>query len=86
MSFFDRSFGSPIGPLKNGLKNGKSTAQLIEKGFAPQNNKIDVLLINPPSSISERYGKENKSNFIKNKIGSDEKNVFKKFLLNIFIW
>ena len=59
MSFFDRSFGSPIGSLKNGLKNGTSTAQLIEKSFAPQNNKIDVLLINPPSSISERYGKEN---------------------------
>ena len=59
MSFFDRSFGSTIGPLKNGSKNGASTDKLIEKGFAPQNNKIDILLINPPSLISERYGKEN---------------------------
>jgi len=31
-------------------------------------------------------GKENKSNFIKNNIGNDEKNIFKKFLLSIFIW
>ena len=43
MSFFDRSFGSTLSPPKNGLKKGSSTAQLIEKGFAPQNNKIDVL-------------------------------------------
>ena len=59
MSFFDRSFGSMIGPLKNGSKNDASADKLIEKGFAPQNNKIDILLINPPSLISERYGKEN---------------------------
>ena len=59
MDFFSRSFGSSIGPVKNGTKKDPSTAELIEKGFAPQNNKIDVLLINPPSSISERYGKEN---------------------------
>ena len=59
MSFFDRSFGSTTGSLKNGSKNGASTDKLIEKGFAPQNNKIDILLINPPSLISERYGKEN---------------------------
>ena len=31
MSFFDRSFGSTIGPLKNGSKNGVSTDKLIEK-------------------------------------------------------
>ena len=33
--------------------------KLIERGFAPKNGKIDVLLINPPSSVAERYGKEN---------------------------
>ena len=52
MSFFDRSFGSALGPLKKGSKNGASTDKLIEKGFAPENNKIDILLINPPSLIS----------------------------------
>ena len=31
MSFFDRSFGSMIAPLKNGSKNGASTNKLIEK-------------------------------------------------------
>ena len=34
-------------------------AKLIERGFAPKNGKIDILLINPPSSVAERYGKEN---------------------------
>ena len=33
--------------------------KLIERGFAPKNGKIDILLINPPSSVAERYGKEN---------------------------
>ena len=32
--------------------------EFIERGFEPKNNKIDILFINPPSSISERYGKE----------------------------
>lgn len=40
-------------------KKKHSTAELIERGFVPKNGKIDILLINPPSSISERYGKEN---------------------------
>ena len=35
-----------------------TTEELIDRGFAPQKNKIDILLINPPSSIAERYGKE----------------------------
>ena len=60
-------------------------AKLIERGFAPKNGKIDILLINPPSSVAERYGKENKLNFIKNKTGKNGKNIFKKFLLNFFI-
>jgi len=30
--------------------------------------------------------KESKSNFIKNKTGNDKKNVFIKFLLNIFVF
>jgi radical SAM superfamily enzyme YgiQ (UPF0313 family) len=50
MSFFLR---------KNGLKREYSAPELIERGFAPKNSKIDVLLINPPSSIAKRYGKEN---------------------------
>ena len=44
---------------KNRLKKESSTSELIERGFAPQNGKIDVLLINPPSSITKRYGKKN---------------------------
>ena len=41
------------------VKSEPTTEELIERGFVPQNNRIDILLINPPSSISERYGKEN---------------------------
>ena len=45
---------------KNNLKKkDPSTSELIERGFAPKNGKIDILLINPPSSVAERYGKEN---------------------------
>ena len=39
---------------KNRLKKESSTSELIERGFAPQNGKIDILLINPPSSITKR--------------------------------
>ena len=42
----------------NSMKIYPSTEELIERAFSPKNNKIDILLINPPSSISERYGKE----------------------------
>ena len=43
---------------KNKLKTEPSTEELIERGFAPKNGKIDILLIHPPTSIAERYGKE----------------------------
>ena len=47
------------------LKKNKelSTEELIERGFAPKNGKIDVLLIHPPSTIAERYGKEDMGEF-----------------------
>ena len=32
--------------------------ELIERGFAPQNGKIDILFIFPPSAVAERYGRE----------------------------
>ena len=35
-----------------------TTEELIERGFAPQNGKIDILFINPPSTLSERYGRK----------------------------
>ena len=44
--------------FKKKPKQLPSTAELIERGFAPQNGKIHVLLINPPSTISERYGRK----------------------------
>ena len=43
-----------IGPVKN----QPTTEEFINRGFAPQNNKMDILFINPPSTIAERYGKE----------------------------
>ena len=47
------------------LKQNKelSTEELIERGFAPKNGNIDVLLIHPPSTIAERYGKEDMGEF-----------------------
>ena len=42
---------------------GLSTQELIERGFAPKNGKIDVLLIHPPSTIADRYGKEDMGEF-----------------------
>ncbi len=42
---------------KNKL-NIPTPAELIERGFAPQNGKIDILFIFPPTSVAERYGKE----------------------------
>ena len=35
-----------------------TTEELINRGFAPLNDKIDILFINPPDSIAERYGKD----------------------------
>ena len=46
--------------MYNFKRRKPSTAELVERGFAPKNGKIDILLINPPSSISERYGKKDK--------------------------
>lgn len=39
-------------------KKKPTTEELVERGFAPQNGKIDVLFVHPPCSIAERYGKE----------------------------
>ena len=39
-------------------KSKPTTEELIERGFAPQNGKIHILLINPPSTITERYGRK----------------------------
>ena len=35
-----------------------TTGELVDRAFAPKNGRVDILFINPPSSISERYGKE----------------------------
>tara|TARA_B100000579_G_scaffold130123_1_gene105053 strand:+ start:3788 stop:5371 length:1584 start_codon:yes stop_codon:yes gene_type:complete len=35
-----------------------STEELIERGFAPKNGKIDILLIFPPTSVAGRYGRD----------------------------
>jgi len=39
-------------------KNQPTLEEFINRGFAPKNDKIDILFINPPSTISERYGKD----------------------------
>ena len=44
--------------LRKKNKTQPTIEELIEKGFAPQNGKIDILFINPPSTLSERYGKK----------------------------
>ena len=43
---------------RNGSKRESTIDELIERGFAPQNGKIDVMLIHPPTSVAERYGRE----------------------------
>ena len=43
---------------KKKLKKEPTTEEFIERGFAPQNGKIHILFINPPSTISERYGRK----------------------------
>ena len=47
---------------KNRSKKAPSTEELIERGFAPKNGKIDVLFIFPPCAIAERYGRKNMGN------------------------
>ena len=39
-------------------KSRPTTEELIERGFAPQDGKIDILLINPPSTITEEIWKK----------------------------
>ena len=39
-------------------KNQPTLEEFINRGFAPKDDKIDILFINPPSTISERYGKD----------------------------
>ena len=43
---------------KKKIKNEFTTEEFIERGFAPKNGKIDILFINPPSTLAERYGKK----------------------------
>ena len=43
---------------KEEVKKCLTTKDFIDRGFAPQNDKIDFLFINPPDSIAERYGKD----------------------------
>ena len=52
-----------ITKINNSFKIGKKKNQptleeFINRGFAPKDDKIDILFINPPSTISERYGKD----------------------------
>ena len=51
-SAINKSSGSNYNKIQS------TTEELIDRAFAPKNNKIDILFINPPSSISKRYGKE----------------------------
>ena len=46
--------------IKNNTRHNKgpSTAELIERGFAPKNGIIDILFVFPPTSIAARYGKK----------------------------
>ncbi|MDC1476136.1 B12-binding domain-containing radical SAM protein [Pelagibacteraceae bacterium] len=50
-------------PIKSKKNYGPSTEELIERGFDPKNGKVDVLLIHPPSTIAERYGKDDMGEF-----------------------
>ena len=43
---------------KKKIKNEPTTEEFIERGFAPRNGKVDILFINPPSTLAERYGNE----------------------------
>ena len=41
---------------KNRLKKQPTTEELIERGFAPKNGKVDILFIYPPSTVADRLG------------------------------
>ena len=44
--------------FKNKKKAQPSTEELVERGFAPKNGKIDILFIYPPSTVADRLGVE----------------------------
>ena len=44
--------------LEKKTKKFPTTEELIERGFAPKNGKIDMLLIYPPSTVADRLGVE----------------------------
>ena len=52
----NRGFKLKIPKLNSSIE--PSRKELIERGFAPQNGKIDILFIFPPSAVAERYGRE----------------------------
>ncbi|MBI5427932.1 MAG: cobalamin B12-binding domain-containing protein [Nitrospinae bacterium] len=43
-------------------KSAPTTAELIERGFCPKNGVVDILLIFPPVTVAERYGKKTVGN------------------------
>ena len=43
---------------KNKKNKKLSTDELIERGFAPKNGKVDILFIYPPSTVADRLGVE----------------------------
>ncbi|MBT5716887.1 MAG: cobalamin B12-binding domain-containing protein, partial [Opitutae bacterium] len=44
------------------IKEKPTTAELIERGFDPQNGRIDILFIYPSDSTAERYGRKDMGN------------------------
>ena len=47
---------------KDKFSKDPSRQELIERGFAPKNEKIDILFVFPPSDVAERYGREDMGN------------------------
>ena len=43
---------------KNGSQSRPTIAELVDRGFDPREGVVDILLIFPPTSIADRYGKE----------------------------
>jgi radical SAM superfamily enzyme YgiQ (UPF0313 family) len=43
---------------KSKLNRKPTKKELVERGFDPKNGKIDILFIFPPTSVAERYGKD----------------------------
>jgi radical SAM superfamily enzyme YgiQ (UPF0313 family) len=44
--------------FKNKKNSQPTTEELVERGFAPKNGKIDILFIYPPSTVADRLGVE----------------------------